>query len=100
VRTDIKRAARISTLLSEHVMTAPCPTVHPYGAASQLVGKIEAGCVATQGVHGVVDEHHTAVVSPVLSPPTSPGEEDDGRLRWFSTWFKDKPALEDSIFPS
>ncbi len=85
VLLDIERARRIDDLLGEWGMGRPRYSGSDFSRVASLVKEIrrarwEAGCAVDRG-------EEKEDLPPGLDP----------RLRWFLTWFKQRPTLEDSF---
>ncbi len=80
VKGDIDRARRIDDLLADLGVDSPSRRHDLYGKVGALIEKLGAG-------KGNREAHAT------------PGDnDDDERMAWFASWFKEKPSLEDSIY--
>jgi hypothetical protein len=82
VKTDIQRARVIYDLLIDYAVERGVPGRLGYQDAASLVLKVQAGR----------PEEETG------EPDLSAADEEDERLRWFSSWFKERPKLEDSVY--
>lgn len=85
VEQDVDRARMIHALLMEHGIGTDGSMRTSYEEAAGLIKKIQTA----QGIEKENDQS-----------PTTPAEheQEDEQLAWFSSWFKDKPAIEDSIY--
>jgi hypothetical protein len=79
VKRDIDRARRIDDFLADLGVDNPLGRHDLYNRVADLLrewGAEEEGTIR----------------------PNRPETDEDERLAWFASWFKDKPSLEDSIF--
>jgi len=85
VKKDVDRAKMIYTLLLEYGIGTGGSAQNSYQQAAALIEKIRMA----KGEEKEDDR----------SPTTRDGHrEENEQLAWFSSWFKDKPAIEDSIY--
>jgi Radical SAM superfamily len=82
VKKDVERARVIYDLLMDYAVERGVPGRLGYQDAGSLIREVQA--VRPEEEQG--------------EPDMAAGEEEDERLQWFSSWFKEKPKLEDSIY--
>lgn len=94
VKRDVDRAKMIHTLLMEYGIGAGGSVQNSYQEAAGLIEKISAA----KGEGKETDQSITSLNQD--QSPTSVDEdgEEDEQLTWFASWFKEKPAIEDSIY--
>lgn len=80
VKRDIDRAKAIDDFLMENVISGVFSAQEGYREIERLIKNVKE-------TEGNVSEDNT------LDYP----DYDDPRIQWFSRWFKDRPAIEDSI---
>ena len=79
VKKDIRRARVIYELLTDDAAERGAHGRLGYQDAAALIRKVQEVRPGDQ------------------TEDVAGGEEEDERLRWFSSWFKDRPSLDDSI---
>jgi hypothetical protein len=82
VKQDVHRARVIYDLLMDYAVERGVPGRLGYQDAASLIREVQA----------VRPEEEKS------EPDMVPQDEEDERLRWFSSWFKERPKLEDSIY--
>jgi hypothetical protein len=82
VKTDIQRARVIYDLLTDCAVERGVPGRLGYQDAASLIREVQA------------DRPEEETGGPNLPAV----DEEDERLRWFSSWFKERPKLEDSVY--
>ena len=82
VKRDVHRAGVICDLLTDYAVEQGVPGRLGYQDAASLIREVQA-------VRADADADGADMAV---------REEDDERLRWFSSWFKERPRLEDSIY--
>lgn len=82
VKKDVERARVIYDLLMDCAVERGVPGRLGYQDAASLIREVQ----------GVRPEDEQG------EPDTPVEEEEDARLQWFSSWFKEKPKLEDSVY--
>jgi radical SAM superfamily enzyme YgiQ (UPF0313 family) len=95
VKQDIDRAKMLDDLLTRHASGIPSPGDSDYREAERLIEEIRAA----QAKAGKKEPARRKRGSKTEKNggAARPGEEDK-RSSWFSSWFKDEPTLEDSIY--
>jgi hypothetical protein len=88
VKKDVDRAKMIHTLMMEYNIGAGGSAQNSYQEATALIEKI----LAAKGDEKKDDS------SPFTRDGLREEREEDEQQAWFSSWFKDKPTIEDSIF--
>jgi len=94
VKRDVDRAKMIHALLMEYGIGAGGSIQNSYQEAAGLIEKISAA----KREEREADQSITSLNQD--QSPTSIDEhsEEDEQLAWFASWFKEKPAIEDSIY--
>ena len=82
VKKDVHRARVIYDLLTDYSVRGGVPGHLGYQDAGFLIREVRA-------VRPEEEQGESGMAA---------GEEEDERLRWFSSWFKERPKLEDSIY--
>jgi hypothetical protein len=82
VKKDVHRARVIFDLLTDYAVGRGVPGRLGYQEAASLIQEVQA----------IRPEEEPG------GPNISVGDEEDERLRWFSSWFKERPKLEDSVY--
>ncbi len=86
VKADIDRAKRIDDLLFDEGIATGLSWGSEYGRAAQLISRIKAA-------KGPAIEDDDERLSHI-----GDREDLDDRMRWFLSWFKDAPTIEDSVY--
>ncbi len=100
IKKDIERAKILNDLLIEHGIETGCSTHTSYQQAATLIEEIKAAYMKEREADSAaaVADRRGSTQSGSSSPSTVDLEdEEDERLAWFASWFKDKPTIEDSI---
>jgi hypothetical protein len=79
VREDVRRAAALDRFLAAEGVTTAGSFDEAYRKARALLFAAGAGSSTAE------------------EPRADAADDEDERMRWFSSWFKDKPDLEDSV---
>ncbi len=95
VRQDVDRAKELDGLLAHYIPSIPSSGDSDYREAELLIGEIKVA----QAKAGKKEPAHRKRGSKTETKrgAVRTGEEDK-RSSWFSTWFKDEPTLEDSVY--
>ncbi len=100
VKRDIDKAKVISDLLVEYDIGTKGSARTNYEEAAGLIEKIRAGQGGAKEAEPLMTRSNDGRPRAYdhRSPTATDGDgEEDERLAWFSSWFKDKPTIEDSI---
>ena len=84
VKADISNAKRIDDLLYENGIGIPDYSEADYYKVSSLIDKIKKSKDSAEKTK--------------TGPQNTVTGDMDERMKWFMSWFKDKPVLEDSIY--
>ncbi len=86
VRVDIRRARLMDDFLFDRGFGVPFFSENDFARVRSLVDEINRG----RWEAGYLDDHYEG-------PETELPRGIDERMKWFLTWFKDRPDLEDSL---
>lgn len=94
VKRDVERARAINDLLTDVELEGFSSGQSIFREAARLVEEINARQKGSEGT--TESSPKTAGTVPSVDPEGN-GEEDE-RLLWFSSWFKEKPTIEDCLY--
>ncbi|MBW1999136.1 MAG: radical SAM protein [Deltaproteobacteria bacterium] len=101
VKRDVDRAKVINDLLIEYGIGTGYSAHTSYQEAAILIEKIRTANMEEKESDQTitVPDHNRPLQSDPPSPsPMDVENEEDERLVWFASWFKDKPTIEDSVY--
>lgn len=101
IKEDVDRAKMINDLLIEYRIGTEYSASASYREAAHLIEKIRTVNMEEKQSEKPITVHDQN--QSAKSDPSSPSQfgtedEEDERLAWFASWFKDKPTVEDSIY--
>jgi hypothetical protein len=100
VKRDVDRAAALDEALKSRDLGRRDSMRGDYGEAERLIREIESARAESGRERGNGQSVRPASESsraPCAEPQTACKEEDDERLHWFASWFKDEPTTGDSL---
>jgi hypothetical protein len=90
VKADISNAKLIDDLLNDNGIGIPEYSEADYHRVSSLIDKIKKA--------KNLPEKPESEIQNSINNDNNDNDDIDERMKWFMSWFKDKPVLEDSIY--
>ena len=101
VKRDVDRAKIISDLLSESGI-GTSPSAHTgYQQVATLIEEIKRSHMEGKEARytaAVPDQDPSTLSGHPSQSPADSDDQEDQRVAWFASWFKDEPAIEDAVY--
>ena len=101
VKRDVDRAKIISDLLSECGI-GTSPSAHTgYQQVATLIEEIKSAHMdgkEARHIAAVPDQDPSTLSGHPSQSPADSDDQEDQRVAWFASWFKDEPAIEDAVY--